>query len=84
MRVGNAIARATSAAGVRPCGGCKKRAEALNRLFDAGARAEAAGSRRRSTLEIANKETGRVVAGRLAISFAVGLGALTLRRRLGR
>lgn len=84
MRVGDAIANATSAVGVRPCGGCKKRAEALNRLFDAGARDDAAGPRGRSTLEIANMEMRRVVAGRLATSFAVGVGALALRRRLGR
>ena len=84
MKVGDAIASATSAFGVRPCGGCKKRAEALNRLFDSGARGDATGSRRRSTLEIANTEMRKVVAGRLAASFAVGLGALTLRRRLDR
>lgn len=84
MRVGDRIADATSALGVRPCGGCKKRAEALNRLFDSGARDDVAGSRRPSTLEIASIEMRRVVAGRLTTSFAVGLGALVLRRRLGR
>jgi hypothetical protein len=30
--LGDAIARATTAVGIRPCGGCKKRQEALNRL----------------------------------------------------
>jgi len=29
--LGDAIKRATSAAGIRPCGGCEKRAAALNR-----------------------------------------------------
>jgi len=29
--LGDVIKRATSAVGVRPCGGCRKRAEALNR-----------------------------------------------------
>jgi len=30
--LGDVIARATTAVGIRPCGGCKKRQEALNRL----------------------------------------------------
>ena len=34
MRVGDAITSATAAARVRPCAGCKKRAETLNRIFD--------------------------------------------------
>jgi hypothetical protein len=84
MRVGDVIANATSAVGVRPCGGCKKRAEALNGLFDSSARADAAALRRPSGFEIASMEMRRVVAGRLAASFVVGLGALALRRRLGR
>jgi hypothetical protein len=29
--LGDAIKRATSALGIRPCGGCQRRAEALNR-----------------------------------------------------
>lgn len=31
--VGDLIKRATMAAGIRPCGGCGRRAEALNRRF---------------------------------------------------
>jgi hypothetical protein len=31
--LGDAVKRATSYIGVRPCGGCQKRAEALNRRF---------------------------------------------------
>ncbi len=31
--LGDVIQRATMAAGVRPCGGCGRRAEALNRRF---------------------------------------------------
>lgn len=34
MRVGDAIARVTTALGVKPCGGCKERQKALNTLFD--------------------------------------------------
>jgi hypothetical protein len=30
--LGDAVARLTRTAGVRPCGGCQRRAEALNRL----------------------------------------------------
>jgi hypothetical protein len=30
---GDTIAKITKAAGIKPCGGCKKRQEALNRLF---------------------------------------------------
>jgi hypothetical protein len=30
--LGDAIARATSAVGIKPCGGCKKRQEVLNDL----------------------------------------------------
>jgi hypothetical protein len=31
--VGDTIKRATSALGIKPCGGCQKRAEALNKRF---------------------------------------------------
>jgi hypothetical protein len=31
--LGVAIKRTTSAVGIRPCGGCRRRAEALNRRF---------------------------------------------------
>jgi len=31
--LGDVIKRATSAVGIRPCGGCEHRAEALNRWF---------------------------------------------------
>jgi hypothetical protein len=31
--LGDVIKRATSFAGIKPCGGCKKRAAALNRWF---------------------------------------------------
>lgn len=31
--LGDAIKRATSTAGIRPCGGCERRAAALNRWF---------------------------------------------------
>jgi hypothetical protein len=30
--VGDLIAKATSAVGIRPCGGCKKRQELLNKI----------------------------------------------------
>ncbi len=30
---GNALKRATSAVGIKPCGGCERRATALNRWF---------------------------------------------------
>jgi len=33
VRVGDAIARATKAVGIAPCGGCEKRRKRLNRLF---------------------------------------------------
>jgi hypothetical protein len=75
MRVGDAIAHATMAAGIRPCGGCKKRAEALNRIFDARSRAE-------TGPDLVRVEMRRIVAARLAGSLAIGTGALLLRRRL--
>jgi hypothetical protein len=31
--LGDVIARATSAIGIKPCGGCKQRQEALNKLI---------------------------------------------------
>jgi hypothetical protein len=31
--LGDVIARATSAVGIKPCGGCQKRREALNKLI---------------------------------------------------
>jgi hypothetical protein len=34
--LGDTIAKITSALGVKPCGGCKKRQEALNRLVPYG------------------------------------------------
>lgn len=34
--LGDAIARWTSAVGIKPCGGCEKRQEALNRLVPFG------------------------------------------------
>ncbi len=34
MKVGTAIKSTLAAAGVRPCGGCQKRAEWLDRVFD--------------------------------------------------
>jgi hypothetical protein len=72
VRVGDAIAAATSAVGMRPCGGCKHRQEKLNRVFDASAVSRGNGRRRaKATLP-----------GRLAGSLLVGAFALTLRERL--
>jgi hypothetical protein len=34
MRIGDSITGVTSAVGVPPCAGCKRRAEALNRISD--------------------------------------------------
>ncbi|MFJ7068717.1 hypothetical protein [Streptomyces sp. NPDC101115] len=34
--LGDAVARATKAVGIRPCGGCGRRAEALNRWMTIG------------------------------------------------
>ncbi|WP_369147286.1 hypothetical protein [Streptomyces sp. R44] len=34
--LGDAVARVTSAVGIRPCGGCGRRAEALNRWMTIG------------------------------------------------
>jgi hypothetical protein len=34
--LGDVIARATSAVGIKPCGGCKQRQEKLNRLVPFG------------------------------------------------
>lgn len=31
--LGDVVAKATSAVGIKPCGGCKKRQEALNKMF---------------------------------------------------
>ncbi len=69
MRVGDAITRATSSAGVRPCAGCKRRAETLNRIFD----------HPRTPAE----DTSRLVK-RLAGSLTIGLCSLGLRRHLSR
>lgn len=65
MRVGDAITSATAAARVRPCAGCKKRAETLNRIFD----------RPNTTAE----NTSRAVK-QLAGSLTIGLCSLLLRR----
>ena len=69
MKVGDAITSATSAAGVRPCVGCKQRAETLNRIFD----------RPSTTAE----DTPRIVK-QLAGSLTIGLCSLALRRQLNR
>jgi hypothetical protein len=69
MRVGDAITSATSAAGVRPCVGCKQRAERLNRIFD------------RSNTP--SDDTSRIVK-QLAGSLTIGLCSLALRRQLNR
>lgn len=44
--LGDAVARVTSAVGVKPCGGCKKRQEALNRLVPFGEQSPPAESQR--------------------------------------
>ena len=36
--LGDTIAKATKAVGIKPCGGCRKRQEALNRLVPYGSR----------------------------------------------
>ncbi|OSP39630.1 hypothetical protein B7767_30660 [Streptomyces sp. 13-12-16] len=36
--LGDAVARVTTAVGIRPCGGCGRRAEALNRWMAIGGR----------------------------------------------
>jgi hypothetical protein len=73
VRVGDAIAAATSAVGVRPCGGCKRRQEKLNRAFDPSAGSGGNGRRR---------ARAPTLPGRLAASMLVGAFALTLRERL--
>ena len=73
VRAGDAIAAATSAVGVRPCGGCKHRQEKLNRAFDPSA-VSMGNARRRAKAP--------TLPGRLAASLLVGAVALTLRERL--
>jgi hypothetical protein len=73
VRVGDAIAAATSAVGVRPCGGCKRRQEKLNRAFDPNAESRDNGRRR---------ARAPTLPGRLTASLLVGAFALTLRERL--
>jgi hypothetical protein len=34
--LGDVVAKATSAVGIKPCSGCKKRQEALNKMFPFG------------------------------------------------
>ena len=34
--LGDVVAAATSAVGIRPCGGCKKRQQAMNQMFPFG------------------------------------------------
>lgn len=73
VRVGDTIAAATSAVGVRPCGGCKRRQEKLNRAFHP------------STVSRVNprrRANAPALPGRLAASLLVGAFALTLRERL--
>jgi hypothetical protein len=73
VRVGDAIAAATSAVGVRPCSGCKHRQEKLNRAFDPSA-VSRGNDRRRAKAP--------ALPGRLAASLLVGAFALTVRERL--
>jgi hypothetical protein len=73
VRVGDAIAAATSAVGVRPCGGCKRRKEKLNRAFDLSTVRSASGRPR---------DLPPAVPVRLASSLLVGVCALALRERL--
>jgi hypothetical protein len=73
VRAGDAIAAATSAVGVRPCGGCKRRQEKLNRAFDPSAVSRGNGRRRAKA---------PALSGRLAASLLVGAFALTVRERL--
>lgn len=73
VRVGEAIAAATSAVGVRPCGGCKRRQETLNRAFDPSAVSWGNGRPRMGA---------PTLPGRLAASLLIGAFALTLRERL--
>jgi hypothetical protein len=73
VRLGDTIAAATSAVGVRPCGGCKRRQEKLNRAFDPSAVSWGSGPQRAKPPD---------VQVRLAASLLVGAVALTLRERL--
>ena len=73
VRLGDAIAAATSGAGVRPCGGCKRRQEKLNRALDPSALSWSYGRRRAKP---------PALPGRLAASLLIGAFALTLRERL--
>jgi hypothetical protein len=73
VRLGDTIAGATSAVGVRPCGGCKRRQETLNRAFDQSGVSWGSGRRRAEPPS---------VPARLAASLLVGACALTLRERL--
>jgi hypothetical protein len=73
VRVGDAIAAATSAVGVRPCGGCKRRQDMLNRAFAPSQVSPGHGRRR--------KERHRAPV-QFAVSLLVGVCAMTLRKRL--
>jgi hypothetical protein len=73
VRLGDAIAAATSAVGVRPCGGCKRRQEKLNRASDHSAVSWSNGRRRAPP---------PTLPGRLAASLLVGACALKLRDTL--
>ena len=76
MRVGDAVASMTAAVGMVPCSGCKRRAEALNRMFDAAAPEQ---PEFRVT-----RDVGAASAERLAASLLLGAVSLALRRRLRR
>lgn len=73
VRLGDTIAAATSAVGVRPCGGCKRRQDKLNRAFEPTAVSGAYGRRGAKP---------PAIQVRLAASLLVGAVAVTLRERL--
>ncbi len=81
MRLGDSIATATTAVGVSPCGGCKRRAESLNRMFEARSKgpATATGEANRARA-VSRGRTATPLVG----PFVVGACSLALRRRIKR
>jgi hypothetical protein len=75
MRIGDSITAATSAVGVPPCSGCKRRAQALNRISEIRAPHRLARHR-------VDGEPGWDLATGLVGSLMIGAASLALRRML--
>jgi hypothetical protein len=74
-RLGDSITAVTSAVGMPPCAGCKRRAEALNRMSEIRRPDRRAGQR-------GDADPGWDLAARLVGSLMIGAGSLALRRLL--